>query len=225
MIDIRHFEKNGVVIIPDAVSESDLERMSEAFSDRHRSRHSGLSGELMDWLSSNDLLLSLASKLLGTPAHLVRVLALDKTAEDNWFVPWHQDRAIAVAAPAAVKGYANWTFKDGVHHVEPPATLLEKIVTLRVHLDDCGRDQGPLEIIPASHQLGRLEKAEINKLACDGQEIVTLARRGSIVAMRPLIIHRSKKARSKARRRVLHLEFTAAELPEPLLWAIYKRAD
>ena len=220
MIDPRHFTENGVAIIPNATTEADLDRMSEAFIETQLVRHSRLSKVLMVWLSEHERLLRIAGQFLNTPARLVRILALDKTAEANWFVPWHQDRTIAVTAHADIEGFGNWTFKDGCHHAEPPAALLEQTVTLRVHLDDCSTDQGPLEVIPASHRSGRLEKSEIDRLVNSSQGKACLANRGDIVAMRPLIVHRSKKARSEARRRVLHLEFTRASLPEPVRWSI-----
>ena len=44
----------------------------------------------------------------------VRVVAFDKTAEQNWGVPWHQDRVIAVKARHDLPGYHNWSQKRGV---------------------------------------------------------------------------------------------------------------
>ena len=37
--------------------------------------------------------------------------------------------------------------------------------------------------------------------------------------MRPLLVHASSPATVPSRRRVVHLEFAAAELPSPLEWA------
>jgi hypothetical protein len=44
------------------------------------------------------------------------------------------------------------------------------------------------------------------------------AERGAILAFRPLILHASSAATAPAHRRVIHIEFAAAELPEPLEW-------
>lgn len=134
----------------------------------------------------------------------------------NWFVPWHQDRSIAVAVRAEVAGYDRWTIKDGVPHVEPPEAILDGMLTLRIHLDDCGEDNGPLECISGSHRHGRLDKPAIDRIAAEGDAKLCLCARGDILAMRPLTIHRSQRARIPARRRVLHLEYATAELPPPL---------
>ena len=46
----------------------------------------------------------------------------------------------------------------------------------------------------------------------------TLAERGAIIAFRPLILHASSPATAPAHRRVIHIDFAAVELPEPLEW-------
>lgn len=51
---------------------------------------------------------------LGSP-HLVRILLFNKTQNQNWFVPWHQDRTIAVQQRHEMPGYLNWTRKMVKH--------------------------------------------------------------------------------------------------------------
>jgi ectoine hydroxylase-related dioxygenase (phytanoyl-CoA dioxygenase family) len=146
----------------------------------------------------------------------VRAIAFDKTPDANWFVPWHQDRAIAVAARAEVAGFDRWTVKDGAPHVEPPVEFLEGMLTLRIHLDDCGEDNGPLECIGGSHRHGRLAKSDIDRLVAEGPAKLCLCAQGDILAIRPLTVHRSQRARLPAQRRVLHLEYATVYLPHPL---------
>ncbi|MFX4431692.1 phytanoyl-CoA dioxygenase family protein, partial [Acinetobacter baumannii] len=85
---------------------------------------------------------------------IVRALAFDKSEGANWFVPWHQDRAA-----------------DGS---EREIATLERMVALRVHLDDCQEDNGPLEVAPGSHRYGRLEAAGIAGLVADTAPLVCL---------------------------------------------------
>ena len=94
------------------------------------------------------------------------------------------------------------------------------MITLRVHVDDCGADDGPLEAIEGSHRQGRLDKAAIADLATKGTQRLCLAVRGDILAVRPLCVHRSQRARKPSRRRVLHLEYAATPLAAPLTWAL-----
>ena len=50
--------------------------------------------------------------------------------------PWHQDLSIAVKERHEVAGFGPWSVKEGVP-VQPPVEILESMLTLRLHLDDC----------------------------------------------------------------------------------------
>ena len=99
--------------------------------------------------------------------------------------------------------------EGGVVCAIAPATALTRIVALRVHLDDSTRDNGPLRVLPGSHQHGLLEDADIHELAAAGPAVECVIRAGGVVAMRPLTVHASSKATSDKSRRVLHIEFTS----------------
>ncbi len=92
----------------------------------------------------------------GADCRLVRGLFFDKTPGANWPVAWHQDLTLAVAERREIAGWSNWSVKAGVPHVQPPVDILERMVTLRLQLDDCGADNGPLRVLPGSHCLGRI---------------------------------------------------------------------
>ena len=94
------------------------------------------------------------------------------------------------------------------------------MVTLRIHLDDCGEDNGPLEALLGSHTQGRLDRAAIASLVESSQAMLCLCARGDILAMRPLTVHRSQKARVPRRRRVLQLEYATTTLASGLSWAL-----
>jgi ectoine hydroxylase-related dioxygenase (phytanoyl-CoA dioxygenase family) len=214
---VAPFTANGIAIIEYALLERDLARMADTFG-QGNARHTALSRDLIDWLGTHPAILELARRLTAPTARLVRVIAFDKTPDANWFVPWHQDRSIAVANRVEVPGYSNWTIKDGLIQVEPPVAVLDGMVTLRIHLDDCGEDKGPLEAILGSHTAGRLDRAGIASVVETGTRMLCLAARGDILCMRPLTVHRSQRAKVPARRRVLHLEFAAATLSDGLSW-------
>lgn len=218
---LTHFATNGVVLIEHALATGDLERMVDAFAisgTTAGARQDALPPDLIDWLSGHPVLAELANRLAGAPARLVRVIAFDKSPAANWFVPWHQDRSIAVVRQVECTGYDNWTIKDGLIQVEPPIMILAGMVTLRVHLDDANEDNGPLEVLPGSHRGGRLDREAVADAVTQGKPMLCLAARGDILAMRPLIVHRSQRARVAARRRVLHLEFASTPLAAGLAW-------
>jgi hypothetical protein len=74
--------------------------------------------------------------------------------------------------------------------------------------------------VRGSHTMGRLDREEIEGVVATQNFNVCLAKRGDVLAIRPLILHRSQKARQPLRRRVLHLEYSPNNLPPPLQWAI-----
>ena len=145
--------------------------------------------------------------LLGTSWRCVRGLFFDKNMQANWFVPWHRDLVIAVQARNDVDGYGPWSVKDDVIHVQPPREVLENMLAIRLHLDDCGPDNGPLRVIPRSH---------LSMEAVTEPVVELTAKRGEVIAMRPLLLHSSGRATSPTNRRVIHLEFALVDLPSPL---------
>jgi ectoine hydroxylase-related dioxygenase (phytanoyl-CoA dioxygenase family) len=169
-------------------------------------------------LATSPVVRSAAEAVLGPHCFAVHGILFDKTPEANWKVVWHQDLTIAVRARAAVPGFGPWSEKGGVPHVQPPADLLERMLALRVHLDDCGAANGPVRVLPGSHRVGRLSPAGIDSWRAGATPVDCLAERGAILAFRPLLLHASSPATAPAHRRVIHLEFAADRLPEPLEW-------
>ena len=169
-------------------------------------------------LATSPAVRSVAEAVLGPGCFAVRALLFDKTPDANWKVTWHQDLTIAVRARANVTGYGPWSEKAGVPHVQPPAELLERMLAVRVHLDDCGADNGPVRVISGSHRVGRLSGTAIDAWRGGAEAVDCVAERGAILAFRPLILHASSPATAPAHRRVVHLEFAAEALDPPLEW-------
>ncbi len=154
--------------------------------------------------------------LLEPSSFVVRALLFDKTAQSNWGLRWHQDLSIAVRERAEAPGFSGWTVKAGVAHAQAPASVLERMVSLRIHLDDCGADAGPLRVIPGSHRLGRLDGDALDDHTRGEQ--VCLAKKGDVLAFKPLLLHASAASSTAAHRRVLQLECAQDELPSGLQW-------
>ena len=171
-------------------------------------------------VEAGGFLTDVANELMGAQARPVRVLYFDKTPEVNWAVPWHQDRTIAVADRIDVAGFAPWSLKAGVHHVEPPEAILASIVSLRLHLDNCGPDNGPLMALRGSFRLGRVAAGQIKRHVENGPIQVCCAGAGDLVAMRGLTIHASERASRPGHRRVIHIDFSTVDLPGGLQWAL-----
>lgn len=169
-------------------------------------------------LAAAEPLHSLATEALGADAFPVRGIFFDKRPERNWNLALHQDRAIVVREPFSTFGFANPTVKEGLHHLLAPAAVLERMVAVRVHLDDCGADNGALRVVPGSHRLGLIEESHIERVAYDLGELLCVAQAGDALLMAPLLLHGSAAADSPSHRRVLHFEFACEPLPGDLEW-------
>ena len=211
-----------------------LDKLIEEFAARSQgSEHRSGIRNLLDCPSVIDLvstgpLRMIAEATLGSKCFAVRGIYFDKTPDANWKVGWHQDTTIAVSEKVDAAGYDSWSEKGGVVHVRPPVEVLQRMVSLRLHLDDCGEDNGPLRVLSASNRHGILDGGALKKQvdAGEGFAVACTAERGSILALKPLLLHASSPAQSPAHRRVIHIDFAADELPGGLAWRwMVKRAS
>lgn len=158
-----------------------------------------------------------AAAVLGDNAFAVRAIFFDKVSDANWSLFWHQDNVIAVKQRRDVPGFQAWSQKVGVWQVQPPAEILAQMVAVRVHLDDCGPDNGPLRVLPGSHRFGWLDDV-LDDWKRRVPEVVCTVRCGGVVAICPLTLHASAASSTVGHRRVIHIEYAAAELPAGLEW-------
>ena len=150
----------------------------------------------------------------GVNYFLIKAIYFDKPPAANWIVPWHQDLTITTNQKVLHAGYAKWRLKNGVHYVHPPIAILENIVTIRIHLDDCTKANGALRVIPSSHRTGIDKKLDFTQ----EKPVICEVKRGGVLLMKPLLFHASKRTTNNLNRRVIHLEFASKELLSPLTY-------
>jgi hypothetical protein len=148
----------------------------------------------------------------------VQCTLFDKTPHRNWLVALHQDLSIPVRARVGHPSWSVWSEKEGELFVQAPVKVLESLLAVRVHVDDCGPDNGPLRVVPGSHRRGRVSGATARALRSALGEEPCLVKRGDALLMRPLVLHASSKAVAPLRRRVLHFVFGPPALPHGLEW-------
>lgn len=172
---------------------------------------------LSRWLSGKRILDLVRSKM-GSRAKAVRAILFDKTADSNWVLGWHQDRTIAVCERLEQPGFDHWTTKSGVCHVEPPFSVIENMLTARIHLDAVTESNSPLLVAPGSHKFGLIKEAQVDAVAEHCGVRACLADAGDVWLYHTAILHSSEKSRSDRRRRVLQVDFSGDELPGGLQW-------
>ncbi len=175
---------------------------------------------------------SILRALLGEEAAVVRILFFDKPPGRSWSVPWHQDRTIAVQDnKLPSQHFCKPTIKAGMAHVEAPTWLLQRMITLRLHLDAMTSDNGPLIVVPGSHHA--LQESEVQNPEATRADSVNAANptelhaaEGDLLLMRPLLSHSSRVSTPKTtqHRRVIHIELSGCErLPDGYLWQTFER--
>jgi ectoine hydroxylase-related dioxygenase (phytanoyl-CoA dioxygenase family) len=196
------------------------------FSEQNLSEegHRGGLRNILDFPRIRDLARSssirtMVKTILGNDARVVRGLLFDKTEGANWKVPWHQDVTIAVNRRVEREGYGPWSVKAGVLHVQPPSSVLERMVSIRLHLDACPAENGALRVIAGSHTDGKLDERVIQEIAIRSDSVTCAMQSGGVLAMRPLLLHASSASNFPGHRRVIHFDYAAAVLPSGIDWA------
>lgn len=166
-----------------------------------------MSHPAISFLAHDSRLLRIAADVLGIAVVPFRATLFDKSSTSNWHVVWHQDRALPLLERVDSSEWGPWSTKAGVLYALAPTWALNRVVALRIHIDAATNSNGPLRVIPGSHKRGVMSGLEIRRTVDAVSSTPCVVRRGGVVAMRPLLLHSSTKARNKAPRRVLHLEY------------------
>ena len=227
--EARQLRVEGFAQIPAALAPRELEALGTALRDTGTEAPEGggscpgvrnllQRSERLAELLRLGRLQALAGDFLAGSAQAVKATLFDKTPGANWKVPFHQDLTIAVRERQETPGFGPWSSKEGIPHVQAPAAVLDSMVALRLHLDDCPAKAGALRVVPRSHRLGRLPHSAISRLRQGRSEALCEASAGDIWLIKPLLFHASSPAAQPSRRRVLHVEYSTADLPNGLQW-------
>ncbi len=218
-------ERDGFAVIDNLINQERVEQLraelarlvDKQSAASHGMRHLFDQSQVIRDSASDSVIRERVIPLLGPHCFAVRATFFDKIPEANWKVPWHQDAAIEVTRRVKTEGFEAWSCKDGIDQVRPPIEVMTGILALRLHLDDCGEDNGPLRLLIGSHTRA-WHPSEIDGCRQTFSETTCEVPAGGALVMRPLLLHASSPARVPKHRRVIHLEYTARELPGKLDW-------
>jgi len=215
------FKKQGYQIIEKVYSEKEINRICSILENKEFEKKFGVreflknNPELIEAIFTKRLIEIINS--IAPKAIPIKSLYFDKPPNANWVVTWHQDLTINLQSKKENIGYKNWRVLKGRTVVQPPTEMLENIFTIRIHLDDCTKENGALKVVEGSHQLGVISIKDwvSNK---KGNEQFCEVQKGGILLMKPLTLHSSKRVENDKNRRVIHIEFCDKELPKDLEW-------
>lgn len=199
--------RDGYVIVPRFCDRTHIERLITLLPDLGDSGGTRTLLEL-DWarqLAESTELIQLVRKASGGPGlRPTRAILFDKSQAANWVLGWHQDEMMAMGYRSRLPGFTRWTEKEGIWHCKPPRKIQETALAVRIHLDDCGPDNGPLRVLPGTHRDGYRSKPTGLELE---RETVLTCSAGDLILMKPLLFHASGKAAAPTHRRVIHIEY------------------
>lgn len=227
----KHIDEFGFAAVCKVFDDNKIEHLISILADYEKSivvrKRSGTAYGIRDLLNvcpgvgeiaESPRVKSLVENILGREAKPVRAIFFDKTSSANWKVPPHQDLTVTVKEKRETENFTAWTRKAGIQHVQPPVGILEKMLAVRIHLDDADETNGALKVVPKSHRNGRLTAAEILNIQQTNKLEVCRHKRGDVFLMRPLLVHSSSSGTSPKHRRVVHIEYSAENLPNGLEW-------
>lgn len=173
---------------------------------------------LREWLATNSGLADIIKALGLMQFRPVRAILFDKSPTRNWSLGWHQDRTICIEREHATPGFGPFSRKQGLTHVEPPFSLIERMRTLRIHLDPVDDRNSPLLVAEGSHAIGRVAAELVDSIAKEFPITACHAAAGDIWVYATSILHASQRNQSNQRRRVLQIDYSQDTLPEGLDW-------
>lgn len=203
-----HLSLSGYAIIGTSIPENTLEHL------RASQFMEGEAGKrcLLDEPLVREMAIALKEELqkqgiFTAEAVAIQAIAFDKTPSANWKVAWHQDLMFPFAHAVTSEDYATPTRKEGIDYARPPVEVLNDLLAVRLHLDDCDESNGPLRVSPGTHRLGILPSCAVSQTVAVHGEEVCLAKKGEALLMKPLTLHASSQATSPKHRRVLHFVY------------------
>lgn len=221
LMNIHRFENDGFAVLSPILTGSMCEEISSSLT---QISNKGIgSRSLLDFPWCTKLAQAIRQHpaivaLLPCDAVAVQCTYFEKSQDQNWLVPIHQDLSIPVKKKVDDPTLTGWSEKQGSVFVQPPDVVLQELVAVRLHVDECGEDDGPLRVVPGSHRKGRLSNEDAIKVRDNLGEVVCIVEKGGALLMRPLVLHASSKATGHSRRRVLHFVFGPSVLPLGLRW-------
>jgi hypothetical protein len=175
---VEMFSELGSAVVPDVLSVTEAERLTTLLPPLSSPGRS--SRTLLNAPWCRDLARSLRqhpsiAPLLPELAVATQCTLSSKSPKGNWLVALHQDLSIPVSAQVSCPGCAGWSEKEGEIFVQPPLSVLESLLAVRVHLDPCPSDAGALRVVPGSHRFGRLGGTEPAERSCGPRDGVSIS--------------------------------------------------
>ena len=218
---LTKLERDGFTCVESIFTTAQISKILEFLDKNEVNQEFGIRNFIPQYPELKGLIFT--TKLIELVSHfskdyyVIKSIYFDKPPNTNWIVNWHQDLTINVANKIEHEDFVNWRVVKDRTVVQPPVYMLDQILTIRIHLDDCTAQNGALRVIPGSHKEGVIPIHQ-NPDFSSGDYHLCEVNKGGVLIMRPLILHASRRTENLKNRRVIHIELTDTALPEGLEW-------
>lgn len=137
----------------------------------------------------------------------IRTVGFVKSQQENWSLPWHQDRVIAMPEKVDDPAYSHWSRKSEILHCEPPVEVLRKVAFAYIAFDPVVSNSGGIEIAEGTHRIGKIQSSEIERRVKSAEIRCPTLNSGEALLIKALTLHRSGRFESEGQRRTLRLDF------------------
>jgi len=169
-------------------------------------------------IAVNKNIIEVVKEVIGQDAIPLKAIIIDKTKQNNWGLDWHQDLKIAVKEKNETPGFTEWTIESGIDHVIPTIDVLQRSLTVRIHLDDCNPKNGSIWVLPGTHKDKIYARSEIVEKLKEVKIVDCIANKGDVMFMSPLLLHKSPYSLTDKSRRVLQIEYSSVTLTNNLIY-------
>ena len=133
-------DERGYYLVPNVLSTSECQHILEIMSLHNKSEPIRDPLHKFNELWQTLLRTQLSNYFCFGP--VIRSTLFTKPAQHNWQVPWHQDLVIQVQQKIDDHSFTAWSLKEGIHHCQAPAPILNNRRAFRIHLTQCHKTTG-----------------------------------------------------------------------------------
>ena len=154
-----------------------------------------------------------------TGRELVAVAARLETSATSEVARWRQESTVTVRERLDVSGFGPWTSELGIPHVGAPSSVLKQMLIVRIVCGSGMQETPSLQVLVGSHQAGKLTDTQLTQLVAASPRTTLQVPSGTLLLIKPLLVHSAPAGVLSRRYHVLHLTFAPAEAISPLQWS------
>jgi len=204
------FDNQGVLSVPQVINQNRLNELASLCEETVFNTVGSRNLLAFDWVRdfAHELRQHVVIKeLLIGKSKVIQCNYFSKDMDNNWYVTLHRDLSIPVAEKINSARWHGWSCKEGQLYAQPPRSVLESLIAIRIHFEDNDENNGALQVVPTSHR----------KDVTDVEPEIFCLKAGDALIFSPLALHRSSKLKN-GKRRVLHFVFGPQSLPDGASW-------